>query len=293
MGIDLLNRCIGYAMSPASTLRETEQQPNRKNGFPPSPVVSKARVPHDTAEGRGGGSRKFHILLGFPPPALRTTSPARGEEKYELAAAIKQFLYGRSLGTKRGGSGRSPPSGGWGRPPSRSELQREFHGGWARRVAFVAIAVAAILAIPSAHAVEPDEILPNPAMEQRARAISAELRCLVCQNQSIDDSNAPLARDLRLIVRERLKAGDTDDAVKNFVVARYGAYVLLRPPFSAETLILWLAPSALLLLTMIFLVFKVRRDRLIREARVEELSPAEKSRLETLLAGDPPRDGKA
>ena len=293
MGIDLLNRSIGYAMSPASTLRETEQQPNRKIGFPPSPVVPKARVPHDAAEGRGGGIHKLHILLGFPPPALRATSPARGEEKYGLVAKIKQFLYCLSLGTKRGGSGRSPPSGVWGRPQSRSELQREFYGGWARRVAFVAIAVAALFATPLAHAVEPDEILSNPAMEARARAISAELRCLVCQNQSIDDSNAPLARDLRLIVRERLKAGDSDDAVMNFVVARYGAYVLLRPPFGWETLILWLAPSALLLLTMIFLVFKVRRDRLIREARVEDLTPAEKSRLETLLASEPPRDGKA
>ena len=154
------------------------------------------------------------------------------------------------------------------------------------------IAGLALLAAASrAMAVEPDEILPNAALETRARSISSELRCLVCQNQSIDDSNAPLARDLRLIVRERLKAGDTDEAVKNFVVARYGAYVLLRPPFGTETLMLWLAPPALLLLTMMFLVFKVRRDRLSREARVDVLSPAEKLRLEALLGGEAPRDG--
>jgi cytochrome c-type biogenesis protein CcmH len=144
---------------------------------------------------------------------------------------------------------------------------------------------------PVAQAVEPDEILANPALEARARSISAELRCLVCQNESIDASHAPLARDLRLIVRERLVAGDSDDAVRRFVVARYGTYVLLRPPFGADTLVLWLAPPALLLLTMIFLVFKVRRDRLVREGRVEALTAAEKTRLDALLARtDPPRD---
>ena len=140
-------------------------------------------------------------------------------------------------------------------------------------------------------AVEPDEILKDAVQEARARAISAELRCLVCQNQSIDDSNAPLARDLRLIVRERIVAGDSDAAVMNFVVARYGQYVLLRPPFGWETLLLWLAPPALLLATMIFLVFKVRRDRLIREGRIGALTPApltaaEKARLDALMASD-------
>lgn len=91
-------------------------------------------------------------------------------------------------------------------------------------------------------AVEPDEILPDPKLEARARDISAELRCLVCQNQSIDDSNAPLAKDLRLLVRERLKAGDSDRQVHDYVVARYGDFVLLKPPFGLSTLLLWLAP---------------------------------------------------
>jgi cytochrome c-type biogenesis protein CcmH len=100
--------------------------------------------------------------------------------------------------------------------------------------------------VPS-QAVQPDEILSDPALEARARHLSAGLRCLVCQNQSIDDSDAPLARDLRLLVRERLTAGDSDEGVRDFIVARYGEFVLLRPPLAWNTLILWLAPIALIL----------------------------------------------
>lgn len=139
-------------------------------------------------------------------------------------------------------------------------------------------------------AVEPDEILADPALEARARALSSELRCLVCQNQSIDDSNAPLARDLRLLVRERLKAGDSDKAVLNFVVTRYGEYALLRPPFNASTLLLWLSPPTLLLLTLAFLLIKSRRERQAREAgaitRAAPLTAAEEARLKTLLDRD-------
>lgn len=104
-----------------------------------------------------------------------------------------------------------------------------------------AIVLALVLAVP-AGAVEPDEILPDAGMEARARVISAELRCLVCQNQSIDDSNAPLAKDLRLVVRERLTKGESDEAVLSYVVARYGEFVLLTPPFKLSTLLLWIAP---------------------------------------------------
>jgi cytochrome c-type biogenesis protein CcmH len=93
-----------------------------------------------------------------------------------------------------------------------------------------------------AYAVEPGELLPDAAMEARARQISAELRCLVCQNQSIDDSNAPLAKDLRVLVRERLISGESDHAVMAYVVARYGDFVLLKPPMNSKTLLLWLAP---------------------------------------------------
>ena len=106
--------------------------------------------------------------------------------------------------------------------------------------------LAVVLIASAAAAVEPGERLADPALETRARALSAELRCLVCQNQSIDDSNAPLARDLRLLVRERLTAGDTDTQVRAYVVARYGDFVLLRPPFNLNTLLLWLTPLLVL-----------------------------------------------
>src|ERR671935_518506 len=96
-------------------------------------------------------------------------------------------------------------------------------------------------------AVQPDEVLSDQALEARARALSKELRCMVCQNQSIDDSDAPLARDLRILVRERLQAGDSDREVTDFLVARYGEFVLLNPRFSWHTAVLWLGPAAMLL----------------------------------------------
>ncbi len=101
---------------------------------------------------------------------------------------------------------------------------------------------------PPALAVQPDEILADPELEARARDLSRELRCMVCQNQSIDDSDAPLARDLRLLVRERLKAGDSDGQVLDFLTARYGEFVLLKPRFGWDTALLWLAPGVVLLL---------------------------------------------
>lgn len=110
----------------------------------------------------------------------------------------------------------------------------------------VFLILCSVLTATSAHAVEPDEILADPALEARARALTQELRCVVCQNQSVDDSDAPLARDMRVLVRERIKAGDTDDDVRAFVVARYGKFVLLSPPVEGDTLILWFAPFALL-----------------------------------------------
>ena len=110
-----------------------------------------------------------------------------------------------------------------------------------------------------AHAVMPDEMLKDPSQEARARAIGQELRCLVCQNQSIDDSEATLARDLRVIVRERITAGDTDRQVLDFVVARYGNYVLLKPPFQSDTILLWLLPFALLVLGLV-LAFRYLRQ---------------------------------
>lgn len=110
-----------------------------------------------------------------------------------------------------------------------------------------ALAMAAVLIAGSALAVQPGEELQDKALEARAREISSGLRCLVCQNQSIDDSDAPLAKDLRLLVRERLQAGDSDQAVRAYLQGRYGDFVLLKPPFTLATLLLWLGPLALLL----------------------------------------------
>lgn len=136
------------------------------------------------------------------------------------------------------------------------------------------------LAIPAA-AVEPDEMLKDPALEARARRLSQELRCLVCQNQSIDDSNAALARDLRLLVRERLAAGDSDAAVLAFIEARYGEFVLLRPRVNAHTLLLWLAPLLLLAGAAVYLVRRSRTAPAV--GAPSPLSPAEQQRLESLL----------
>ena len=111
----------------------------------------------------------------------------------------------------------------------------------------------------SALAVQPDEVLADRALEARARATSVELRCLVCQNQSIDDSDATLARDLRLLIRERLKAGDSDGNVIAFVVDRYGEFVLLKPRFEAKTIALWTGPFVVLLLTLFVLFIRARR----------------------------------
>nr|WP_047582678.1 cytochrome c-type biogenesis protein [Methylobacterium sp. ZNC0032] len=140
-----------------------------------------------------------------------------------------------------------------------------------------------LLAAPAAQAVQPDEILPNQALEQRARAISGELRCLVCQNQSIDDSDAPLARDLRILVRERLVAGDDDKAVVAFVVARYGDFVLLRPPLNAHTLLLWGAPFAILLAGAAFVWRRGRRRAVEDDLAPTPLTEDERSRVDRLL----------
>lgn len=121
------------------------------------------------------------------------------------------------------------------------------HRGQSLAVWALALSLALALVMGAARAVQPDEVLSDPRLETRARVISAELRCLVCQNQSIDDSNAPLARDLRLLVRERLNAGDSDKAVLDYIVQRYGDFVLLRPPVNAATLLLWVAPLLLLI----------------------------------------------
>lgn len=140
--------------------------------------------------------------------------------------------------------------------------------------------------LPSlALAVQPGEILADPKMEARARDISAELRCLVCQNQSIDDFDAALARDLRMLVRERLKAGDSDTQVRDYLVARYGDFILLKPPFKMETLLLWLTPFAVLLAGAAALMAFTRRRR-VAPLAAQSLSETEKNRLQALLSSD-------
>ena len=148
----------------------------------------------------------------------------------------------------------------------------------------VALWLGAMAFVGLAHAVQPDEILPDPALESRARALSRDLRCMVCQNQSIDDSDAPLARDLRILVRERLKAGDSDTQVIDFLVARYGEFVLLKPRFSGHTLILWVAPAVLLLGGIALLLVMARRRGISAEAAATApaLDPQEEARLHEL-----------
>ena len=150
------------------------------------------------------------------------------------------------------------------------------------------IAVVALSTTPG-FAVQPDEILPDARLETRARGLSHELRCMVCQNQSIDDSDAPLARDLRLLVRERLKAGDSDAQVLDYLVARYGQFVLLKPRFELHTAVLWLAPIGLLCAGAITLVVALRRRRHIAAAApAAPLSPGEQARLAELTGPGAP-----
>ena len=123
------------------------------------------------------------------------------------------------------------------------------------------VVLIALAGTSPAWAVQPDEILPDATLEARARALSRELRCMVCQNQSIDDSDAPLARDLRVLVRERLKSGDSDTQVLEFLTSRYGEFVLLKPSLSGRTALLWLAPAALLIAGAVGLITVSRRRR--------------------------------
>jgi cytochrome c-type biogenesis protein CcmH len=144
------------------------------------------------------------------------------------------------------------------------------------------LAVVIGLAAHTAKAVEPDEVLQDPALEARARHLSEGLRCLVCQNQSIDDSAAPLAKDLRVLVRERLKAGDTDQDIEDFVVARYGEFVLLKPRLEPHTLLLWFATPAVFLAALLIVVLAYRR-RTATAAAPAALSEGEERKLKRLL----------
>jgi len=150
-----------------------------------------------------------------------------------------------------------------------------------KRSAFAALLLGAALAIQgtAALAVNPDEVLSDPALEKRARAISGELRCMVCQNESIDESHAPLARDLRLLVRERIRKGDSDAEVREFLVARYGEFILLEPRLSPRTWLLWSIPALALIAGIGGIILALRR----RAPATAPLTDEEKRRLSALL----------
>jgi len=149
------------------------------------------------------------------------------------------------------------------------------------------ILILVLLAGP-AFAVGADEaMLPDPAQEARARELMKDLRCLVCQNQSIEDSNADMARDLRHVVRERVAAGDSNEEVRAYLVDRFGDWILMKPPFNARTALLWLAPILLLLITGLAVLAYLRRQRAVAEAT--PLSDAEEARLAALLKDDGPQ----
>lgn len=148
----------------------------------------------------------------------------------------------------------------------------------------VTLAILAAIALSTAAlAVEPDEMLADPTLEARARALSQDLRCMVCQNESIDESNAPLARDIRILVRERIEAGDSDAEVRDFLVARYGEFILLEPRFRPGTALLWGLPLLILLIAGVKIVVTVARRR---ETKPAPLTAQERRRLDALLGGN-------
>ena len=158
-------------------------------------------------------------------------------------------------------------------------------------IAISAVLLLAAFAAPAAYAVQPDEIMSDPVKEARARDLSRELRCMVCQNQSIDDSDAPLSRDLRLLVRERIASGDSDSQVIDFLVARYGEFVLLKPRFTLHTLLLWLLPPLALIgggLTLWFYSRRRSNAGIAADPSLLHLTDEEEARLERLLAAETP-----
>jgi cytochrome c-type biogenesis protein CcmH len=167
-------------------------------------------------------------------------------------------------------------------PPTRAHCHPERSEGSFAALRMTTLVVLVMCAMP-ALAVEPSEMLKDPALEARARTIGRELRCVVCQNQSIDDSAAEVAHDMRRAVRERLTAGDSNDQVFAFMVARYGDYVLLKPPFKTGTLVLWLGAPLLLLIGGGALLLAARRRQRAGLAAPTPLSDEERRRLDALL----------
>ena len=150
------------------------------------------------------------------------------------------------------------------------------------RLGRFAILAAVMLVSAPVLAVQPDEVMKDPALEARARSLSEELRCLVCQNQSIDDSDAPLARDIRILIRQRIAQGESNETVRAYLVSRYGDFILLKPPFKPETLLLWLSPALVLGAGLGAALFARRRAPRSTPA----LSAEEEARLSSLTGGD-------
>jgi cytochrome c-type biogenesis protein CcmH len=166
-----------------------------------------------------------------------------------------------------------------------AKMQRALGGvcrtrSWRLQVALLGVLLASFMG--PALAVQPDELMKDPALETRARALSGELRCLVCQNESIDDSEAPLARDIRVLIRERIGKGESNDAVRAYLVSRYGDFILLKPPFKPETLLLWLSPVLTLGLGAAAALYARRRA----PSATPGLSDEEEARLAALTSGD-------
>ncbi len=163
-----------------------------------------------------------------------------------------------------------------------------------RSISLIVLVVALVLLPKICHAVQPDEIMSDPKLETRARALSQQLRCMVCQNQSIDDSDAPLARDLRLLVRERIARGDSDKQVMDFLVARYGPFVLLKPPLNPHTMLLWFLPPLALAGGATAMVLYARRrgnrSGILSQNDAAPLTPEERAELARITHDGHPKD---
>lgn len=156
-----------------------------------------------------------------------------------------------------------------------------------RLLTLLIVSIVSAVSLP-ALAVEPDEVLADPVLEARARDLGQNLRCLVCQNQSIDDSNAPLARDLRVLLRERLKAGDTNAAAIGYIAERYGNFVLLKPPVQVDTLVLWFGPATILILALIAFWMLLRKPAVESAGAPAPLTATERKDLQTILSKGSP-----
>jgi cytochrome c-type biogenesis protein CcmH len=212
------------------------------------------------------------VRLSLAPVAEGGLANQRAHNQGSALAGLGPAIH--DLKPRRSSKGKT-----WmpGRSPGKAILRW-----WAQaRVLPAAIAVGILLVVAPAYAVRPDEMLADPALEMRAREVSRNLRCLVCRNQSIDDSDADLAHDLRVLVRERIAAGDSNEQVIGFVRARYGDFVLLRPPFAIGTALLWGGPLLVLLLGGLAVARFYRRRG---EPGPPPLSPEERQRLSALLA---------